>query len=416
MRPTFHFTADSGWINDPHGITFRDGSYHQFHQFVPDSLVWKPNCHWGHAVGRDLFSLEHRPVAIAPGEGDDGIWTGSVVTDDRGSRIFYTSVVEPGIGIGRVRVASPDDESWDSWTKGRVLFDAPESLDIVAYRDPFVFRDDAVWRMLVGAGLRDGTAAAVAYSSSDLETWTFDGVAAARSTTESDPVWTGSLWECPQLIDMGDAHLLVTSVWDDDVLHYAAFAVGAYCDGHFDPETWGQLTYGLSYYAPSFFRDALGRACLIFWMRGVRDTEVGWSGAHSLPYLLSLEDGELHVAPHPDLDKYRQPTEDGNVLGSAADVHWDPGAAGILLVSDATTARLSVEATKERVTVSGEGIESLSCPRRSKGAVRVIIDGPVLEIVVDGHLLGAAIAPLVGPKFEGGGVLDVFELVRMPNT
>ncbi len=57
VRPEFHYTADRGWINDPHGITYRDGQYHSFFQYVPDSTVWAPNCHWGHAVGPDLLSL-----------------------------------------------------------------------------------------------------------------------------------------------------------------------------------------------------------------------------------------------------------------------------------------------------------------------------------------------------------------------
>jgi hypothetical protein len=35
MRPEFHFTAEQGWINDPHGITVRDGVYHAFYQYVP---------------------------------------------------------------------------------------------------------------------------------------------------------------------------------------------------------------------------------------------------------------------------------------------------------------------------------------------------------------------------------------------
>ena len=37
MRPEFHFTAERGWINDPHGITARDGEYHAFFQYVPET-------------------------------------------------------------------------------------------------------------------------------------------------------------------------------------------------------------------------------------------------------------------------------------------------------------------------------------------------------------------------------------------
>ena len=39
MRPEFHFTAASGWINDPHGITYRDGEYHAFFQQFPAARI-----------------------------------------------------------------------------------------------------------------------------------------------------------------------------------------------------------------------------------------------------------------------------------------------------------------------------------------------------------------------------------------
>jgi beta-fructofuranosidase len=55
MRPQFHFTARTGWINDPHGVTARDGRYDVFYQYVPGQTEWGPNCHWGHARGDDLF-------------------------------------------------------------------------------------------------------------------------------------------------------------------------------------------------------------------------------------------------------------------------------------------------------------------------------------------------------------------------
>jgi len=39
-----------------------------------------PTAVGGHAVGNNLFELTHLPVALAPGDGDDGIWTGSLLT------------------------------------------------------------------------------------------------------------------------------------------------------------------------------------------------------------------------------------------------------------------------------------------------------------------------------------------------
>ena len=84
MRPAFHFTPAAGWINDPHGLRHHNGEYHVFFQHLPGRTEWSEEIHWGHAKGPDLLSLEELPVAISPGDGDGGIWTGSLVVDDDG--------------------------------------------------------------------------------------------------------------------------------------------------------------------------------------------------------------------------------------------------------------------------------------------------------------------------------------------
>lgn len=231
MRPLIHLTAPSGWINDPHAITVRDGVHHLFHQYVPDSLVHDPACRWGHAVSPDLVHWEHRPVAIEPGDGDDGIWTGSLAQADDGPVILYTSVRSADYGMGRVRRAVPVDDRWDQWVKEEIVAQAPEDLDLIAYRDPFVMREKDGWRFFIGAGSRDGHAMALTYTSRNLHEWTYDGVAAERATTQTEPVWTGRLWECPQFVDVDGIWAMISSVWDDDVLHYAAYGLGRYDGG-----------------------------------------------------------------------------------------------------------------------------------------------------------------------------------------
>jgi beta-fructofuranosidase len=393
MRPAFHFTARSGWINDPHGVTFHDGQYHAFFQYVPDSTVWAPNCHWGHATGPDLVSLTEGPIAIAPGEGDDGIWTGSLVTDDAGqTRILYTSTSQPNIGIGRVRIATPVDESWQSWTKGDFVADAPEGLDIVAYRDPFVLREpDGSWRMFIGAGLADKTATALSYRSRDLEHWDYEGIALQRSSSETEPVWMGSLWECPQIFEIDGRHVMVSSVWDDDVLYYAGYAIGDYADGRFVAQSWGRLTYGSSYYAPSFFRDADGKPALSFWMRGVADAEAGWASAHSVPFTLSLDGDVLVATPHRDLDAYRGEVDGEELPGLSGDLLWTPSTGSELLVTSGgvTAARLRYEDDTVFATV---GDETFTLPGVS-GTVRVILDAQAVEVVSTSGLLGLVVEP-----------------------
>ena len=413
MRPQFHFTANSGWINDPHGITYRDGEYHVFYQYVPEQTSWAPNCHWGHAKGADLLSLTELPIAIAPGEGDDGVWTGSLVTDEDGrTRIFYTSTTQPNIGIGRVRVATPDDAQWLAWSKGAVVAEAPAELDIIAYRDPFVVREPDGWRMFLGAGLRDGTATALSYRSADLVGWEYEGVALQRSTNEVDPVWMGALWECPQIIDVDGRHVMVSSVWDDDVLHYAGYALGRYQDGVFTPESWGRLTYGKSYYAPSFFRDAAGRPCLVFWMRGIEDVEAGWASAHSVPHVLTLDGDRLVATPHPDVEIVRgRVADDGRLPGLAGDLVWTPAAADDLQILSGGALAASLHVADGKVVVRVDDDE-WSMPTAAE--IRVLLDGPVLAVSSRSGSFGAAIAP-AGDHLvvtSAVGRLEAYELAR----
>jgi len=388
-RPSLHFTPRSGWINDPHGITYRDGRYHAFFQYVPDSTVWAPSCHWGHAIGTDLLSLTEGAVAIAPGDGDDGIWTGSLVAEDRG-RIFYTSITEPDFGIGRIRTATPDDPDWIGWTKGAFVVDAPAELDLIAFRDPFVRREETGWRMFVGAARRDGTAMALTYTSADLETWVYDGVALERPTTDRDPVWMGALWECPQIFTLDGRAVMVSSVWDDDVLHYAGYALGSYADGRFTAETWGRLTFGDSYYAPSLFTDADGELCLSFWMRGISDPAAGWANAHSLPHRLRVDGDRLVARPHPDVASHRGGlAADGRIDGLAADIEWDV-TEGELRIRSSDRAVASLSRSGDEVIVTGDA-GSQRIP--ASGPIRVIVDGPVLEVSSAGGIFGVAVSP-----------------------
>lgn len=392
MRPRFHFTATTGWINDPHGITYRDGGYDVFYQYVPDATVWQPNCHWGHARGQDLLSLHELPIAIAPGDGDDGIWTGSlVIDDDHRARVFYTATHGPDYGIGRIRTATPKEADWLHWDKGPVVADAPEGLDLIAYRDPFVRREGHIWRMFVGAGARDGTAMALTYISDDeLATWLYDGVALARSTQETNPVWTGALWECPQIFPIEGRHAMVSSVWDADNLHYAAYALGSYAGGRFRADTWGRLTYGPSYYAPSLFLDSEQRPCLSFWMRGVADLAAGWASAHSIPHLLSLQGDRLVATPHPDIERYHQQPEIGapSVTAQAVDIAWNPGVDGNLNISRGSQPIASVCCTQTDITIQvGKSVWTM--PRGDR--LRIVIDGPVLELATAGANFGTAI-------------------------
>ena len=398
IRPRVHLTPEAGWLNDPHGLLFLEGAYHLFFQHVPDATDWRGDIHWGHATSTDLLHWESGPIALSPGDGDEGCWSGCAVIDDAGRPVlFYTSVGGPDPQLGRVRVARLD-ESGSTWVKGDIMVEAAEPGTRV-FRDPTVFRDGDGWRMVVGSGLKDGTACAQVFSSSDLDTWAYEGLLATRNARSQHP-WTGSAWECPQVLRAAggdgddDGDVLVISIWDEHGPHDVAAASGRYADGRFDDAQWRLLSAGQAHFAASAFTDEAGRSCLFFWIRGITDPG-RWAGAISVPYVVTTEGDDVRLTPHPAVVAAR--VEARGRLGSALDIEWTPGTSGELTLVGADgqeRAVLEVAHGRLRVTVSG-GAAPVEV-RHAGATLRLLVDAQVLEVVADGGLVGLPLVDLDG--------------------
>lgn len=366
----FHYRSPGGWLNDPHGIVHRPDGYHLFHQHAPSSTAWDKGIHWGHAVGEDLVSLSYVGSALEPGDGDEGVWTGCIVVDERGPIAYYTSAREPVLGWAVIRTARPLDDGLRAWAKGPVVAEKPEGLGIKDFRDPFVLRDGDPWRMMVGSDSASGHAMMHGYVSTDGETWTYDGVALSRHKDETDGAWMGALWECPQVIEVDGTWVMLTSVWENGELHYAGYALGDFSGGRFTARSWGRLSYG-TYYAPTVFRDAEGRPCMMSWMREVSGD--GWTGCLSIPYALSVVDGRLIATPHPDLGRHASP-------GTAERFTWMPEgllepAEGVRLEAVDGELRLCTPAITAAMPYDGYAVE-------------VVLDDEVIEVIGGRGILG----------------------------
>jgi beta-fructofuranosidase len=419
-RPGYHFTAPSGWINDPLGVTWHGGGpgeepgrYELFYQFNPEAPVWAPACRWGQATGVDLVRWRDPRTALEPGPEESGCWSGSVVVDGGRPVIVYTSVLADAPGQGRIALAQ-GDAGWRRWTPdpaGPVIGAPAPELGLAHLRDPFVWRHGDRWHLAVGAGSTDGRPAGVPYSSPDRGVWEADGVLAEPEPGRPGP--GGAVWECPQLFPLGDAlgdaWCLVVSVWDGEPGHVAC-AVGDYDGRRFTARRWQELA-AAPCYATTVFADAQGRRCAFSWLRETGDAEGEWAGVLSVPWLLGLDGDRVTVAPHPDVDTLhvgdavrRGPeplSAEATVLGvpARADVglRIDPAGKPLELALDEDGGRLLTvvvdpDAGEVRLAVpDGSGSTAPLRPGKDgAGTLRLLLDAGVVEVFPGGGAVAAA--------------------------
>lgn len=313
-RPSYHFAAPAGWLNDPNGVIQWNGQYHLFYQHNPVEAKWGPP-HWGHAVSSDLVHWEDQPVALTPDMPPvdaGGCWSGCAVNDGGTPTFLYTGVRDNNLGEQTTCLAVGDD-TLTHWHKfeGNPLVRTPTDLGIThkSYRDPYVWKEGGTWYQVIGTST-GGWGQALLYRSQDLRSWEYLNplVPQGLRDTFNDECHT---WECPNFFALGDKHVLLVSLATDKALAYPTAFIGDYRDHQFYPEKVERVDWGYhAFYAPLTMKDDTGRRLMWGWLQEQRSAETqlraGWSGIMSLPRVLTLENGKLTSEPAQELQDLRK--------------------------------------------------------------------------------------------------------------
>jgi beta-fructofuranosidase len=457
--PRYHFTAPTGWLNDPNGLIAveRGGKleYHLFYQHNPLEACWS-NIHWGHAVSNDLIHWRDLPVALAPevgGPDESGCWSGCAVLDDGKLKLIYTGSrdYDPITDKADASVCLAESADFVHFSKRGCVITWPKDLDLIGFRDPVVWWESGEWRMTIGAGFRDSSigGAVLLYRSTNLEHWEYVGVMASREVESSTPIWTGSVWECPQLMTFQNGAALTFSRWFERCGYGVISFSGTYMNKRFEITGGREFDAGDAFYAAQSFQEPNGRWLMFGWMPGITPVpvqlEAGWSGAMSVPRVLNLNDhGELEQSPAPELERLRGErhawrdlelagTRRLEITGDALEIRavfrlnfasrvglnvrvspdWLEQTA---IVFDSASHRLSLDRSRSslnpEVDTEERGLD-LDVPDRLE--LRVFLDASTLEVFAHGRAISTRIYPTRADSLglevfaEGAACLELLE-------
>lgn len=375
--PALHGRPARGWLNDPNGLALVDGRYHVFFQHNPDDPVHH-RIAWGHVSSADLVTWREEPLALVARDGEPdayGCWTGCVVVDDGVPTAVY-SAVEHGPG-GRAEVllarGSADLRTWDQGSKPVVAL--PDDPEVTEVRDPFCFSAFGRRWAVQGAGREGGTPRVLVYGCDDLERWEPLGTLVDGTDPVAAQVAPAEVWECPNLVRLGDAWVLVVSLWRRrgeglstlDGVRYLVGDLELVDDApRFRPHAGGALDAGDAFYAPQLLV-APERVLLWGWAKEEgRDEdhvrEAGWSGALTFARELVLEGDRVLSRPVPELLALRADAVDATepLRHRAFEVEHRGGSGVLVLVDGADETEVHRWDDGARVLVDGSVVEAFA--------------------------------------------------------
>ncbi len=196
-RPVYHHTPVYGWMNDPNGMFYKDGTYHLYYQYNPYGSTWG-NMHWGHSTSKDLVTWTDERIALSP-DAWGTIFSGSCVVDAENTSgfgegavvAFYTSAKPTPWGdvqAQSIAYSTDNGKTFVKYDNNPVV-----TSDLRDFRDPKVFwyAPGKHWVMVLAAGQE-----MLIYSSPNLKEWSYESSFGLRDGAH------GGVWECPDLIEM----------------------------------------------------------------------------------------------------------------------------------------------------------------------------------------------------------------------
>jgi beta-fructofuranosidase len=308
LRPKYHIMPNTAWANESYGLIFYKEKYHMFFQKNPNapSLNFM---HWGHFSSDDLVNWKEEMMPLRPEEGfaSAGVWSGCTFLDnDEKPVIAYTGVNGLKAAIG---IAYSQDENLNKWTTqatNPVIKSAPPTIPNQDFRDPYVWKENNIYYMIVGSGVKNnGGGILFTFTSTDLKTWT-NVLPIYKNSSIST---SGIFWEMPSFSKLNDHDymLAVTPVFNGTPAT-CIYWIGSFDGINFKPYDDVPKQFepiGGRLLSPAIGKDENNQLTYIGIIpedRSVEDQiKSGWRQTFSIPRILEVNDSKILHKPHPNL-------------------------------------------------------------------------------------------------------------------
>ena len=366
FRSIYHHTPLYGWMNDPNGMFYKDGVWHLYYQYNPYGSQWE-NMTWAHSTSTDLIHWKNQGEAIQP-DALGTIFSGNSVVDKENTAgfgkdavvAFYTSA--GAAQTQSIAYSTDNGETFKKYVNNPIL-----TSDVPDFRDPNVFWNEEVkqWNLILAAGQQMNI-----YSSKNLKDWKYESSFGEGYGNH------GGVWECPDLLKMGDKWVLICNINPGGPFGGSAtqYFVGSF-DGHkftceSKPEVTKWMDYGKDHYATVSFSNAPdGRIVVLPWMSNWQYANQvptqQFRSANGLPRDLGLYsyNGEDYVSVKPSPEVFAafekkpsghlQPAayiEVTNIKSNASIVLSNDKGERVTMVYDGKNATFSMDRTESGVT------------------------------------------------------------------
>ncbi len=327
-RPQYHIAPPQNWMNEAISPFYYNGKYHLFYQQTPNGPYISAS-HWGHWVSNDMVRWESLKPALAPennGIDNDAVFSGNAILDDDGKPvIFYTGVNLSLPYLNRITLARPKnlfDPNLTDWNKlGSPIINQGSVGLMTEFRDPFIYKEDGFYYMLVGSGnATTGNPTVELYRTNNdsFEEWDYMGT--MFTADKSLYPHLSYMWELPVFYKVYNEDktvskylMMVAPLPRNGGVNDINYWLGDFnkVTGKFTPDSVQptKLDYGNHVVAaPSGFYDPHSKKNLLFTFaqdqRWIQRPYMGYMNGTAMIRELSLdEDGDLLIKPYSEVNK-----------------------------------------------------------------------------------------------------------------